>query len=975
MRSMKSRACGLWIAGLLAAPVMAGFTTVQGPASGEKSHKQIFEGVYGGTFTGSGINLGNGNFSIFSNGTITATRVDDNGLAALLNMLTGAPGTGDDDIWTDGMATTTAEARFAGYTQEFGYRVTSFGYVKLFDVTGTGFLVSGSATITFGTGATWEWARANDSDSGPLNNAHFSDEPSNCDVLDHMVTYAISGTPSLPSTTKVWLLFLEDMNATPCPNSPSDRDFNDLVVEIRAVECVVDSDCDNDGQFCNGDEICNGDGVCVSAGDPCSPPSPVCCEDINQCKAECCSDADCPSNGVFCDGVEVCVNGTCVSPGSPCSGGAEVCCETLGSCKAECCSNADCQAPNPPCEGGEVCNLTTGLCVTQQDAPVSTPCEADSSLCTVDHCDGMGQCVFLSNVICQSPNPPCEGGEVCNPSTGLCVAQPDAVLSTPCEVESPPNLCTIDHCNGSGSCVQLSTVVCLPSVGECDAGAHCVTSTGLCENYPDPPFSTPCDTDNNLCTIEHCDGTGFCVPLGNVTCQPANPPCEGGETCDPDTGFCVAQPDAVLSTPCEVESPANLCTIDHCDGLGACVKLGDVMCQAANPPCEGGEVCDPGTGACVPQPDAVLSTHCEADGNLCTNDHCDGLGACVFLSSVPCQPANPPCEGGEVCNPSTGLCVAQPDAVLSTPCEAESPPNFCTNDHCNGSGLCVHLSDVVCPGPVPPCEGGQECVPATGECRNLDDAVLSTPCQTDADPCTIEHCDGRGLCVLLNDLCGACCDRAAAGGVCAEHVLPADCVGDQLVFYLNETCAAVESSGRCGEHRGACCDTSPGAGGLDPAGACIDDVLPGDCVGPQRAWTKDTLCADANCEETPGACCNLLTGVCTDPVFFGDCQGDQRAWTKGVTCAEVTCDARPGACCDHDTFGGCTVTTSAECVPVPGTNKLEWFKLESCATVEDRGDCVHAAIPTVSEWGLVVLTLLLLTGAKIYFGRRQADAG
>ena len=29
-------------------------------------------------------------------------------------------------------------------------------------------------------------------------------------------------------------------------------------------------------------------------------------------------------------------------------------------------------------------------------------------------------------------------------------------------------------------------------------------------------------------------------------------------------------------------------------------------------------------------------------------------------------------------------------------------------------------------------------------------------------------------------------------------------------------------------------------------------------------------------------------------------------------------------------------------------------------------------IPTVSEWGLVVLTLLLLTGAKIYFGRRRA---
>jgi hypothetical protein len=30
------------------------------------------------------------------------------------------------------------------------------------------------------------------------------------------------------------------------------------------------------------------------------------------------------------------------------------------------------------------------------------------------------------------------------------------------------------------------------------------------------------------------------------------------------------------------------------------------------------------------------------------------------------------------------------------------------------------------------------------------------------------------------------------------------------------------------------------------------------------------------------------------------------------------------------------------------------------------------AIPTVSAWGMVVLTLLLLTGAKVHFGRKRA---
>jgi hypothetical protein len=412
MRSIKSWTIGLCIAGLLVAPVLAGFTTISAPPSGELTHKKIFECVYGGTFTASGLNFITGGGS----GTITATRVDDNGFATMLNLLTGSPGSGDDDIWTDGIATATAEARYAGFTQEFGYRVTSFGYVKLFDVSGSSATCSptgGPVSVTFGTGATWEWARANDSDSG-LTNPHYSDEPSNPDSLDHMVTYALTGIPSVPSTTKVWAVFFEDVNG-----GSSDRDFNDLMVEIRAVECVVDSDCDNNGVFCDGNEVCNGDGVCVSAGDPCSPPKDLCCEDVNQCKAQCCSDADCPSNNLYCDGPEVCQNGLCVSAGNPCSGGTPECCEVTDICVTECCSDSDCQAPNPPCEGGELC--TNGICVAQPDAAVTVLCEADipPDLCKIDHCDGSGQCVFLSNQVCQGANPPCEGGELCNPGTGL----------------------------------------------------------------------------------------------------------------------------------------------------------------------------------------------------------------------------------------------------------------------------------------------------------------------------------------------------------------------------------------------------------------------------------------------------------------------------------------------------------------------------------------------------------------------------
>jgi hypothetical protein len=33
-------------------------------------------------------------------------------------------------------------------------------------------------------------------------------------------------------------------------------------------------------------------------------------------------------------------------------------------------------------------------------------------------------------------------------------------------------------------------------------------------------------------------------------------------------------------------------------------------------------------------------------------------------------------------------------------------------------------------------------------------------------------------------------------------------------------------------------------------------------------------------------------------------------------------------------------------------------------------DCPHTAIPTVSSWGLAILSLLLMIGAKIAFERR-----
>ena len=74
-----------------------------------------------------------------------------------------------------------------------------------------------------------------------------------------------------------------------------------------------------------------------------------------------------------------------------------------------------------------------------------------------------------------------------------------------------------------------------------------------------------------------------------------------------------------------------------------------------------------------------------------------------------------------------------------------------------------------------------------------------------------------------------------------------------------------------------------------------------------------------------------------------------------------------GACCDHDPFGVCTdgVTRAACDCPT-----CAWVKLGSRSEL----DCLHTPIPTVGEWGLVVLALLLLAGAKLAFRRPGAPA-
>jgi hypothetical protein len=170
--------------------------------------------IYGGTF------VLDGNGVDYSNGSVNALRTfDTNGGDEMIHIVLGDP-TNIDQIWTDGTAMVTAEAKYADFGQSFGWNqggTTGSGYTELLtdaDVGGTAvdIMIDGDFlwAINPSSGDTW-WSR----------------NSQNSDYVDHMLTYKIEG---LPGGETVWLLFWEDL-----PFSTTDADFNDFVVEIRAI--------------------------------------------------------------------------------------------------------------------------------------------------------------------------------------------------------------------------------------------------------------------------------------------------------------------------------------------------------------------------------------------------------------------------------------------------------------------------------------------------------------------------------------------------------------------------------------------------------------------------------------------------------------------------------------------------------------------------------------------------------------------
>jgi hypothetical protein len=131
-----------------------------------------------------------------------------------------------DQIWFPASGNATAVAKFAGFSQNFGYipdlnndNTFDESFVSLFTVTGY-WIGLGGSTATLSSG-NFNFLWALNPSGAPL----WTSRPGqNSDSLDHMVTWFITG--GVGNEAGNYVIAWEDLNGG------GDRDFNDLVVEF-----------------------------------------------------------------------------------------------------------------------------------------------------------------------------------------------------------------------------------------------------------------------------------------------------------------------------------------------------------------------------------------------------------------------------------------------------------------------------------------------------------------------------------------------------------------------------------------------------------------------------------------------------------------------------------------------------------------------------------------------------------------------
>ena len=583
------------------------------------------------------------------------------------------------------------------------------------------------------------------------------------------------------------------------------------------------------------------------------------------------------------------------------------------------------------------------------------PCY-DSDPCTDDVWDQVaGTCEHIL-AICEDDGDACNGVPACNPETGECEVDQDALQ------ECDDGL----YCNGQETCI--------PATGDCVDGIAPQVDDGLsctvdqCNEDADQVVHTASD---DLCITDACHAI-WCFP--------------SGEDAHPVTG-CV-------ETALPIVPDGLDCTVDACDPLNgdAIYTLIDEFCAIDGSCYDNGK----------PNPDnacelcnAVLATNKwspVADGELCddglfctVNEACLG-GLCSGGIPVDCSELDDECNTG-TCYEEAGKCLAVPveDGVACT-----TDDMSCTKDVCEG-GLCAH----------PPVADGEPCeddglpctqdICAEGACSHPLVAD-GEPCEADGFDCTDDVC-GMGECIhpvavgcLVGDVCVAeagknpdneceLCDPVVAADEWSVVADGSQCDDGQFCTEGDLCQAGVCQSGEavdCSTVADACndglcdddddaCVTVPKDAGV-PCGAevsCLDGVL----------TLADQCDADGNCVQGKEESCEPYAACADDKSCADSCEDDDDC-TDDLECLSGECGLnhppKAFAGLDQSANEGAVVTLDGRKSSDPDGDELTylWSQTEGPGIVLDDNtlDTPSFTAPTVMEETPLVFQLVVSDG-------------
>lgn len=180
------------------------------------------------------------------------------------------------------------------------------------------------------------------------------------------------------------------------------------------------------------------------------------------------------------------------------------------------------------------------------------------------------------------------------------------------------------------------------------------------------------------------------------------------------------------------------------------------------------------------------------------DDAAGGLDVMVDAPRDPC--ADVVCAGGERCTPETGACSCQAGQVdVGDGCEPIACLNDsdCSDgDACSGVERCNRALNECEGGPPPACDGGRLCDASTGTCAcpaaTVESASGCVPveCEVDVDCDDGRACNGTELCDVLAGQCVAGEAVVCGPGACVESEGLAMCACDDGYFLGDAGCVA-----------------------------------------------------------------------------------------------------------------------------------------------------------------------------------------